>query len=162
MRPVQLHLTLAFLGALPANRVDELITSVESAANEWTPFELAFGRLSGFPSLDRARVAWLDLRAGREAVVEAAATVRSELRSAGLPYDDRPFRPHLTVARARRGPVRLDGVAELDTSTPITTATEVEVLRSDLTDQGASHHLLARIRFGGAELPALDPSAPPA
>lgn len=105
-RPVaqaNLHITLAFLGAQPAQAVDELkrlATGIDGPA-----FELALDRLitlgKGFvclrPSLVPPDLAWL------------AATLAERLAAQGVVLDARPFLPHLTLLR--QAPRRVSGEA---------------------------------------------------
>lgn len=64
------------------------------------PFEIALGDRGAFGSRRHARVVWLGVEAGREPLGELAAAVESACRTAGLPPEERPFRAHLTLARA--------------------------------------------------------------
>jgi len=45
-------------------------------------------------------VVWLGVEGGREALEQLAAAVESACRAAGLEPEERPFRAHLTLARA--------------------------------------------------------------
>ncbi|MFD0785905.1 2'-5' RNA ligase family protein, partial [Micromonospora azadirachtae] len=47
----------------------------------------------------RLTVLWVDVRGETEALATLARLIRSRLRSARLPYDEKPFRAHLTIAR---------------------------------------------------------------
>ncbi|CAN5288780.1 RNA 2',3'-cyclic phosphodiesterase [soil metagenome] len=94
--PAGWHLTVAFLGALPAVRVDAARVALAGAAGACPPFTTRLdGRLGSF-----AGVLWAGVvpDAGLEAL---AAEVRARLEDAGLPSGQRPFRGHLTLARAR-------------------------------------------------------------
>lgn len=105
-RPVaqaNLHLTLAFLGAQPAERLNEL--KQLAASIEGQAFELNLDRLitlgKGFvclrPSLVPPALAWL------------AATLAERLAAQGIILDARPFLPHLTLLR--QAPERVTGAA---------------------------------------------------
>lgn len=105
-RPVaqaNLHLTLAFLGAQPADLLDDL--KQLAASIEGQAFELNLDRLitlgKGFvclrPSLVPPALAWL------------AATLAERLAAQGIVLDARPFLPHLTLLR--QAPERLNGAA---------------------------------------------------
>lgn len=105
--PHMLHLTLAFLGELPAPREDDLIDAAQAWAWRQHPLAMRWANAGAFPDPATARVMWVG-------VADAAARTRCaqwarELRAAGAHVGARPdggrFRPHVTVARARR-PVR--------------------------------------------------------
>lgn len=111
-RPVRLtaadrwHITLAFLGEVGGGRLPE----VERALDQVTVPQGTELRLRGGGHFGRGRstVLW----AGVEGELAGLhADVRDRLRDADLPYDARPFTPHLTVAYAADPWVRevLDG-----------------------------------------------------
>ena len=97
------HVTLAFLGEVAEDRGAAAVAAVERAAGAWRargaePPEL---RLAGGGRFGRGRftVLWVGLDGDREPLTGLARQMRRELKRARLPYDDRPFKPHLTVAR---------------------------------------------------------------
>ena len=94
-------------------------------------------RLAGggrFGSRRRPQVAWAGLAGDVGPLVELAARLAGAARKTGLPVEDRPFRPHLTLGRWRPGqpadgalPERLAGYAG-----PEWPVTEVQLLESHL------------------------------
>lgn len=98
------HVTLAFLGEVPEERVPAAAAALDTAVARWRdsgapPPRL---RLSGGGRFGRSRstVLWAGLAGDVEGLRALVRPVRRELRRAGLRYDDRkPFRPHLTFAR---------------------------------------------------------------
>ena len=95
-----LHLTLRFLGPSPEDRVEAAREAVKVAAAAAEPFELAIGGAGTFPSAERPRALWLGVRDGAEALAGLAAQVDRALVGAGWTPETRPFRAHLTLARA--------------------------------------------------------------
>jgi 2'-5' RNA ligase len=65
------------------------------------PFEVALGEVGTFRRGRLARVVWLGVRTGDEAMRALAQRVETECRAAGLEPESRAFKPHLTLARAR-------------------------------------------------------------
>ena len=94
-----LHLTLAFLGQTPADRLDDVTAAATDAAAVVSSFPLSFDRAGRFPERGRPRVVWLGIADGEASVLELGAGVYAGLRSRGLGFDDRPLAPHLTLAR---------------------------------------------------------------
>lgn len=93
------HITLAFLGELPADTVPDLRpTLAELAAKRPSP-ALA---LRGSGTFDD-RVLWSGIDGDLTELHELAADVRTAVRNRGIEFEERPLRPHLTLARARRG-----------------------------------------------------------
>lgn len=102
-----LHLTLRFLGPTPPERVAALHQLVDEVAATASRFEVTISGGGAFPSPQRPRTLWLAVARGGEALAELTARLDDGLVAAGWPIDRRPFRPHLTVARAdgrREGP----------------------------------------------------------
>lgn len=99
-----LHLTLRFLGPTDPERVPEARAAVTNAAEGLHPFEVGLAGAGAFPSPVRPRVLWLGLGLGVDALDELTSRLSTALAEHGWPHDDRPVRPHLTLARS-------DGVA---------------------------------------------------
>lgn len=104
-----LHMTLRFLGPTPSEREAATADAVARAASAPGPVPVpvpaALGGAGTFPPNGRPRVLWVGVVDGSEALTALAARVGDELVAAGWPSDDRPFRPHLTLARADGVPV---------------------------------------------------------
>jgi RNA 2',3'-cyclic 3'-phosphodiesterase len=94
-----LHLTLAFLGQTPDERLGDVTAATRDAAAAVSSFTLAFDRAGRFPDRGRIRVVWLGIADGGPSVLELGKGVYAGLRSRGLRFDDRPLAPHLTLAR---------------------------------------------------------------
>jgi RNA 2',3'-cyclic 3'-phosphodiesterase len=95
-----LHLTLRFLGPTLENRIAAVRTALRSAAAEGHPFELTIGGAGTFPNDTRPRALWLGLRSGGAELASLALAVDRALEAAGWPPEAKPFRAHLTLARA--------------------------------------------------------------
>lgn len=101
--PAHAHLTLAFLGDVEEGRLVNVVSTLGLAAET---FRDGGGssprlRLGGGGSFGRGRftVLWVDLQGDVEALATLAGLIRSGLRRAELPHDEKPFRAHLTIAR---------------------------------------------------------------
>lgn len=138
--PADLHLTLAFLGEVETARLADVRSVLGLAAQGFRDDRDASPWLSlgggGVFGDGRRTVLWTDVRGDVEALHALARLIRDRLRHVGLPYDDRPFRPHLTVARPgdRVAPAAVDAdrVALNDYQGPEWRATELVLVRSHL------------------------------
>ncbi|MFB7209282.1 RNA 2',3'-cyclic phosphodiesterase [Streptomyces sp. NPDC056255] len=92
------HITLAFLGELPAKAVPLLVPPLAHLAATRPPLELA---LRGSGHFDE-RVLWSGIDGDLEGLRLLATAVRAAVEECGVPFAGRPLRPHLTLARARR------------------------------------------------------------
>ena len=96
-----LHLTLAFLGDTPRERVDDLVAALGTVAYE--PCRLAASEVMFLPQKGQKRVLALALGDMDHTLARLQAGVSAALAATGL-YDPprRPWLPHVTVARFRR------------------------------------------------------------
>lgn len=96
--PAGLHLTLAFLGEQEEAAVAGLMEVALRVAAHHPAFPLRTSRLGGFPKDRSARVLWMGLEEQPELSV-LNEELRSDLRAAGMAFDEKPFKAHLTLAR---------------------------------------------------------------
>jgi 2'-5' RNA ligase len=149
------HLTLKFLGAVPATQVSELTASLGGALADQTPFELAIGRSGVFPSSRAPRVLWLALL-GDLAVLQACqARVESATVPHGYPSEKRPFQAHLTLGRVRdtASARELAAIGRLPATWPTTASAAFRVISASLMQSllgpgGARYSRLAELEFG--------------
>jgi 2'-5' RNA ligase len=99
--PGNLHLTLAFLGEIGDEAVEGAGAAVRETAAERPGWTLHWSGAGVFPGRSRPRVLWLGVDGG-EALLDAHIALNAALAALGLPVEDRPYRPHLTLARVRR------------------------------------------------------------
>ncbi|WP_433346694.1 RNA 2',3'-cyclic phosphodiesterase [Micromonospora sp. CA-111912] len=101
--PANAHLTLAFLGEVDAGRLVDAESALGIAAETFRAGRVGSPvlRLGGGGSFGEGRltVLWVDVRGDVEALRVLARLVRIGLSRGGLPHDEKPFRPHLTIAR---------------------------------------------------------------
>ncbi|MER6774856.1 RNA 2',3'-cyclic phosphodiesterase [Streptomyces bacillaris] len=93
------HITLAFLGELPLAAVPPLMSPLSGLAARRRPLRLA---LRGGGHFDE-RVLWSGIDGDLEGLHRLATDVRELVRACGVSFPERPLRPHLTLARSRRG-----------------------------------------------------------
>jgi 2'-5' RNA ligase len=96
-----LHYTLRFLGDLGGDGARRAAEAAVEGAAAHPAFEARLGGLGAFPTAGRARVLWLGLREGAEALASLAGSVEQALRRKGFGRAERPFAPHLTIGRVR-------------------------------------------------------------
>jgi len=95
-RPEQWHLTVAFLGEVDDPSRAALVDQLGWLAAQAAPFTLSVASAGRFDH----RVLWARVRGELAALERLAASVRAVAGGVGLPTEDRPYRPHLTLARA--------------------------------------------------------------
>jgi 2'-5' RNA ligase len=93
------HITLAFLGEQQTRTLPHLQPVLAGIAADRPPLGLA---LRGSGHFDD-RVLWSGVDGDLDALHTLASDVRTAVRDCGVTFEERPLRPHLTLARARRG-----------------------------------------------------------
>jgi len=95
-RSAQWHVTLAFLAEVDDRARGALTERLGRVAHRHAPPTLAFAGGGRFGK----QVLWTRVDGDRPALVRLADAVRAAARRCGLPTESRPYRPHLTLARA--------------------------------------------------------------
>jgi RNA 2',3'-cyclic 3'-phosphodiesterase len=104
VKPQNLHLTLKFLGDIPAAVVADVGLALRRASRETAPLALNVQGMGVFPGIRRARVLWVGLGGQIEALQLLYSRIEDELADLGLAREKRGFKAHLTLARMK-GPV---------------------------------------------------------
>ena len=119
------------------------------------PFHLEISGLGAFPSLKQPRVVWVGVGGALDKLSELQRNIDSALAALGFVREERPFVPHLTVARVREGaPASERGrLGELLGSAAFERPYRIEVeavrlMRSQLTPAGAVYTCLSVVGLG--------------
>jgi RNA 2',3'-cyclic 3'-phosphodiesterase len=100
VRPESLHVTLKFIGDKPAETIEQIKTAL--AAVQADPVTMDFRGHGFFPTAKSSRVFWIGVESGPE-LASLAGAVDTATAALGIPKEERPFSPHLTLARAGSG-----------------------------------------------------------
>jgi 2'-5' RNA ligase len=158
--PESLHVTLKFIGEKPDARVQEIEAALKQVEGGAVPIALRGGGF--FPTAKSARVFWIGIES--PSLAQLAEDVERALLPLGIAREERPYSPHLTLARAPGGsgaPDRRKGdrknrlFAHLQeklaaSATPdfgSMTAHEFFLYRSDLRRGGALYTKIARFNL---------------
>jgi len=100
VRPESLHVTLKFIG----EQKDEVVAQVKEKLQTIAAHrcEIQFRGYGFFPNPKSARVFWIGMQAGPE-LGALASEIDARMAELGIEKEDRPFSPHLTLARAGGG-----------------------------------------------------------
>lgn len=102
VRPESLHITLKFIGEKTSAQVEAVTERLRQI--KVSAFDIRCLGYGFFPTAKAARVFWIGIEA-KSQLAELAAKVDLALAELGIPREDRPYSPHLTLARnsARSG-----------------------------------------------------------
>ena len=97
VRPENLHVTLKFIGEVPEIKVGAIRSALASVGSD-QPVKLDFRGLGFFPNEKHPRVFWAGIEASPNLKI-LAAEIENAMEKLGIPREQRPFSPHLTLAR---------------------------------------------------------------
>lgn len=163
----QLHFTLKFLGEIEEERVAAAKAATSAAVGAAravtngtgpdAPFRVGLEGLGAFPPRGPSRVLWAGCGEGADALSALASAVEEAFTAAGFAREDRPFSPHLTLARVRDPDAGRRLARVLATVAPepfgVVSVSSLVLFRSELTLRGAEHSELLRVAIESPAAP---------
>jgi 2'-5' RNA ligase len=148
-----LHVTVRFLGEVADEKIAAIVEAIGSAVRRG-PISTRFSELGVFPSRRSPRVVWIGVDKGAAELQDAAEQVDRCLNTLGFAHEERPFTPHLTLARIR-APRRFDPRSVSFREELASLSTDLVLYRSD-TNEGSSsggvrYTAIARFPFEGQD-----------
>jgi RNA 2',3'-cyclic 3'-phosphodiesterase len=138
--PDRIHVTVRFIGEADESKT-QAIRSALAATIEAPPFDLVIEGVGAFPPKGPLRVVWAGLTGGRDGLLEVERAVSQRL-GALVPAEDRPYSPHLTLARVKE-PAGLSRTMLFDGLTTRQFGTvhvdAITLFESRLSPKGATH-----------------------
>jgi len=101
VRSDNMHLTLRFFGDIENEQTDRLVELLAESCKDVSPFSLRIRGVGAFPNVRKPSVVWVgaeSLGVSPDTLYRAAERAA---RAVGLRADDKPFHPHVTLARIR-------------------------------------------------------------
>src|SRR5712691_1513061 len=150
LKPVErenIHLTLKFLGNVSAPRMTEVKSSLKRLPFPAFPAEIKGA--GAFPNLNHMNVIWVGVNEGWTQVEQIYEQVEKLMSGLGFRRENRPFSPHITIARVRSGRMR-DEIANFlqhisDESFGTITVDKVRLKQSILSSSGPKYSTLLEL-----------------
>ncbi len=138
----QLHITLRFLGDVDEERIEEIGDIVSEAVSDIPKGRLNLEGLGTFPNERNPKILWVGIDTPIP-LAHIAEVLSVKFGKAGIPFDEKPFKPHITVGRID-GRCNLSPVLGKYRTTEFTTCIPpaVYVMKSELKPTGAEHTIL--------------------
>ncbi len=154
VNPESIHLTLKFLGDVSPEKITDISGAIKNGVTGITAFHLQLAGLGVFPNSTRVQVVWAGVTGDMDRLKKLQKNIEEAMEKQGFPLEKRNFSPHLTLARVRDY-ATLDERKQLgnlitDTSFSgsILKVDSVNLIKSQLTRQGAIYTRLSSIRLG--------------
>jgi len=100
IKPQNIHLTLAFLGDVPAQTLPSLKAALDETVQGLGPFELEAAGTGFFGRPNRPRVLWAGM-VDCPPLMELQNKIVGALQTSEIEFDNKPFSPHLTLGRIK-------------------------------------------------------------
>ena len=145
--PERLHLTLVFLGEIAEGLLPAL-TEAFGAELSAEPFTAVVRGLGVFPRHGAPRALWIGLADGADEVADIQRQMADRMVRVGVPLEDRPYQPHLTLARWRTSrPSAAGRVLAADDHREVARVAvdHIVLYRSQLFAAGPTYTPLARV-----------------
>lgn len=147
--PEKSHLTVRFLGEMDPRRFEALRVALGPPVGSLPPFSVKIAGAGSFGPRGRPQVLWLGVQDPNGVLAALYHAVDQGLRRLRVNPEQRPYRPHLTLARARgRVPAelltRLRSVGDIGTL-PVDA---LRLYQSDTGPAGTTYTELMRFPLG--------------
>ena len=152
--PAGMHLTLKFLGNIPASGLDPLLDCLVPVGQESDPFRLNLSNLGMFPNHRKPRVLWAGVEGNLDALSRLQQSAENAINALGYPPEQRPFRPHITLGRPRRSvsDSQLGRIGRVVSGVASPEAVSwkvrsIDVMQSELHPSGARYTVLGSVEL---------------
>jgi RNA 2',3'-cyclic 3'-phosphodiesterase len=149
VRAANLHVTLKFLGNTDPEKITQIADALRSVCSPQA-VTLEFRGLGFLPNEKRPRVFWAGMTSSPN-LPGLAADIDRVIHQFGFPMEDRPFTPHLTLARfdPLGLPSKLSAILHQHSSDNFGSLTtrEFHLIESKLKSTGAEYTTVQSFRF---------------
>jgi len=144
----RMHLTLRFIGEVDAAQGEQIVHALREPI-AMAPFTVKWSGLGAFPPRGAPRVLWVGVKSGREQLVSAEQQVSARLERLDLAREERPYSPHLTLARVREaGGLKTSPLFEgLDADLGESPVDAITLFQSHLSPKGPTYVALSQTRL---------------
>jgi RNA 2',3'-cyclic 3'-phosphodiesterase len=152
VRPENLHVTLKFIGEVPETKLAGIRGALAGVRSE--PVALDFRGLGFFPNEKHPRVSWAGIVASAN-LKTLAADIDGATEKLGIPREQRPFSPHLTLARFEppRLPEKLRAAIQENVAREFGSlrTSQFQLIESKLKPSGAEYTTVESFPFAAVE-----------
>lgn len=148
-----IHLTLKFIGEVERSLVFRVREVLGEVARRHPLFDTETVGTGCFPNYRTPRIIWAGSGAGAEVIGRLQADVEGQLGELGIPKEDRPFFPHVTIGRVQTRKNRVDLEPVLtpyrDTAFGSSQVKDIALYESQLNPSGVVYRVIERFPLLG-------------
>jgi 2'-5' RNA ligase len=152
LKPDNLHMTLVFLGDAEPEVIPFLQNTLNQVVEGFETFSCILEGIGAFPNPWEPRVVWAGITTGGLEATRISDALRTLLKGGNVRFDPKPFRPHITLAYAKKSLNRTElkeagsdfsdlvkrfGIGQGEKV--LFQASEISLMQSDLKPEGAIH-----------------------
>lgn len=148
VKPEAMHLTLVFLGNVDEEKMKIASQELKKDLASFGTFSVSIKGLGAFPKLSKAHIVWVGLD-GVKKLKELEDKIRHRLKSMNFRLEDRPFMPHLTIARLRQKTDLANLIKKIkDLELAEFGVKDIIIFESKLTPLDPIHKAIGKIKLG--------------
>lgn len=151
-RAENFHLTLKFLGQIPVSRMDNISVAAARAVSGFSKFQVTLMETGVFPGRGAPHVLWIGVRDESRELANLHTRFEEACANQGFAREQKPFQPHLTIARLRN-PQGARALAaahkELRFEPADVAVAELLVIRSEPSSAGSKYTVISQHRLEG-------------
>ena len=103
--PENIHITLKFLGSINIAQISEIKNMLSDLLAREKEINVKFTGIGAFPNVKRPRVVWAGFDDENGVMEKIAEKIDLAVSDMGFEKEKRPFRPHITIARVKKGKI---------------------------------------------------------
>jgi len=106
VREAGFHITLKFFGEVEPTQIPSIVSCMIETTHHYSRFALTLSGVGVSPHESRPRVLWVGIQDETGVLAQLQHALEERLAQIGYGAEDRPFTPHLTLARLKHVPRR--------------------------------------------------------
>jgi 2'-5' RNA ligase len=155
----QLHLTIKFLGNVPAVRCQALQAAITKTCASFPPLRLTAGHIGFFPNSQKPRVIWVGVEDSGALLPRLHAEIERDAAAFSTEEPEGRFQAHVTLARVKQ--IRREEAENLAHASinfgaddlGSWTASRLDLIRSQLSSEGARYSIMGIAAFSAITPP---------
>lgn len=151
VREAGFHITLKFLGEVGSTQIGPVVSCMTATVRHYHPFSLTVCGVGVFPHESNPRVLWVGIQGEAGSLRQLQQTLDMQLTQVGYAPEDRPFAPHLTLARLKRISRRGEFLTSLKAHREVLLGQldvdHLELVESQLHPSGARYSTVHTVHF---------------